>query len=375
MRIALVVPGGVDRSGRERVIPAILWLIARLAERHDVHIFVLRHYPTPCTYRLLGATVHDLGRATGPSGLQSIVQARRLVRELRRAGPFDVVHGFWAVPAGLLAVAAGRCLRIPAVATFDGGELVSLPACGYGLQRTWRGRIAVRLTSRFATRLHVCSCYMEGLARSAGLTVDRIPLGIDPGVFEPPSAREAGPPWRLLHVASLNRVKDQPTLLRALARVAIRVPDVHLDIVGEDTLNGAVHAQCAVLGIERHVSFHGFQPTDRLPSFYRGAHLLVMSSRHEAAGVVVLEAAASGLPAIGTAVGYIADWSPQAACSVAAGDDAALAEGILALLQDPVRRECMAKDAARRAREHDADWTAKAIEHMYREMIHAPASA
>jgi hypothetical protein len=45
MRIALVVPGGVDRSGRERVIPILLWLIERLARRHTVHAFVLRHYP------------------------------------------------------------------------------------------------------------------------------------------------------------------------------------------------------------------------------------------------------------------------------------------------------------------------------------------
>jgi hypothetical protein len=36
MRIALVVPGGVDRSARERVIPALLWLIERLARRESM---------------------------------------------------------------------------------------------------------------------------------------------------------------------------------------------------------------------------------------------------------------------------------------------------------------------------------------------------
>ena len=365
MRIALVVAGGVDRSGRERVIPALLWLIERLARAHSVHVFVLRHHHEPCTYRLLGATVHDLGRAKGPTGIRSLLQVRHLVRALRLSGPFDILHGYWAVPAGMLAAMAGRRLHIPTLVTFDSGELVCLPQLGYGLQCSCRGRQAVALTARLATRLHVCTEYMERLATAAGLRVDRIPLGVDVRAFPRVDASPAGPPWRLLHVASLNRVKDQTTLLRALARVVVRVPDVHLDVVGEDTLGGVVQAECAARGLDRHVAFHGFQPTDRLPSFYQRAHLLVLPSRHEAAGVGVLEAAVSGLPTIGTAAGYIADWSPGAAYGVPAGDDAALAEGILALLGDPSRRELMARDAEQRARAHDANWTSKAIEQLY----------
>ncbi len=368
MRIALVVPGGVDRSGRERVIPALLWLIERLARRHTLHVFALRHYPEPCTYDLLGATVHDLGRAGGPSGFRSLFQARQLIRALRHAGPFDAMHGYWALPAGLLASLAGRWLGIPTLATFDSGELVCLPDVGYGQQCSWRGRLAVALTARLATRLHVCSEYMEGLARAAGLQADRIPLGVDVQAFDRPMAPPPGPPWRLLHVASLNRVKDQATLLRALTRVVERVPDVHLDIIGEDTLGGVLQAQCAALGLNRHVTFQGFQPTDRLPAFYRRAHLLVLPSRHEAAGVVVLEAAASGLPTIGTATGYIADWSPSGACGVPAGDATALADGILTLLGDPVRREGLAREAAHRVRTHDADGTTHALEQLYGEM-------
>jgi len=70
MRIGLVVTGGVDRSGRERVVPSLLWLIERLARRHEVHVFALHYYRDPCTYPLLGATVHDVGRVDGPPGLR-----------------------------------------------------------------------------------------------------------------------------------------------------------------------------------------------------------------------------------------------------------------------------------------------------------------
>jgi glycosyltransferase involved in cell wall biosynthesis len=370
MRIALVVPGGLDRSGRERVIPILLWLTERLARRHTVHAFVLRHHPEPCTYQLLGATVHDLGRATGPTGLRSLLQLRHLVRALRLAGPFDVIHGFWGVPAGLPAAMAGRWLGTPTVVTYCSGELVCLRHPRYGLRCSWRGRLTVALTSRLASRLHVTSRYMERLAHASGLGVELIPLGVDTRTFHPPAEPPAGPPWRLLHVATLNRVKDQPTLLRALARVVQRMPDVHLDIVGEDTLGGAVQNLCAGLQLLPHVTFHGFQPTDRLPAFYQGAHLLVLTSRHEAAGVVVLEAAASGLPTIGSAVGYVADWSPSAAYGVPAGDERALADGILTLLGDPAQRERLAREAERRARAQDAEWSAGAMERLYNAGLH-----
>jgi glycosyltransferase involved in cell wall biosynthesis len=369
VRLALVVSGGFDRSGREHVIPALLWLVERLARAHTVHVFVLRHYPKPCTYELLGATIHDLGRASGLRGWRSLSQTRRLVRALRQTGPFDVVHAYWAMPAGLLASLAGRGLGVPTLVTFDSGELVSLPTLDYGLQRAWSGRFSVAATARLATRLHVCSEYMEGLARAAGLRTVRVPLGIDRRVFSPRGTPPPGPPWRLLHVASLNRIKDQSTLLRAFARVAGCLGDVHLDIVGQDTLGGTLQDECVRLGLERRVTFHGFQPTDRLPAFYQTAHLLVMSSRHEAAGVVVLEAAASGVATIGPAVGYIADWAPDAAVAVPPGRDGeALADAIVALLNDEERRDRIAREATRRAIACDADWTASAMERLYQEV-------
>src|SRR6185436_18738171 len=120
-----------------------------------------------------------------------------------------------------------------------------------------------------------------------------------------------GPPWRLLRVASLNRVKDYPMLMRALARLVPALPGVHLDVVGEDTLDGSVQQLAKALGVDAHVTFHGFQPTDALAPFYARAHLHLVSSRHEAAGIVVLEAAAAGVPTIGTRVGFLADWSRE----------------------------------------------------------------
>ena len=95
MRIGLIVTGGVDRSGRERVVPSLLWLVERLARRHDVHVFALHYYPEACDYPLRGATIHDLGRVEGPPGLRLFRIQRRLaaaIESLTASGRIDVLH-------------------------------------------------------------------------------------------------------------------------------------------------------------------------------------------------------------------------------------------------------------------------------------------
>jgi hypothetical protein len=103
MRIGLVVTGGVDRSGRERVIPALLWLIEALARQHELHVFSLYYEDAPCTYPLLGATVHDLGTRRVARGWRRLVQRQRLRTTLASLPRFDVLHAYWGIPAGWVA--------------------------------------------------------------------------------------------------------------------------------------------------------------------------------------------------------------------------------------------------------------------------------
>jgi glycosyltransferase involved in cell wall biosynthesis len=160
-------------------------------------------------------------------------------------------------------------------------------------------------------------------------------------------------------------VKDQGLLLDGFAQLLKRMPDVHLDIIGADTLNGRIQKMAAACGVARHVTFHGFLPTDELVPFYQRSHVAIVTSRHEAAGVVSLEAAACGVPTVGTPVGYVADWTPEAAAAVEAGTGAALSDELAELLPDRARRARIAAAARGWALTHDADWTAREFERLY----------
>ena len=364
MRIAFVATGGFDENGRDHVIPVLLWLVERLARRHDVVVYVLRYLHAPRRYPLLGAMVHDLGRPRGIVG-----QYRALRRALTVDGRFDVIHAHWAMPAGLLAVAVGRRLGVPSVVTCDSGEFVACPSIGYGQQLRWQGRMGVAATTRMASRVIVCTQHQHSLAIEHGVRADVVPYGVDTRLFSPRSTFVDGPPFKLLHVASLNPVKDQSTLVRAVHELVARRIDLHLDIVGHDTMSGSLAALVGALELERQVTFHGFRPSGDLIPLYHSAHLFVLSSQHEAAGVVLLEAAACGVPVVGSAVGYLADWAPSAATSVEPANPLALADAIQQLLKDRQRRDAQAVVAAGWAREHDADWTARTLEAVYHELL------
>lgn len=367
MRIALVVTGGFDRSGRERIIPSLLWLVTRLTRQHTVFVYVLRYHDSPCTYELAGATIRDLGR---PDGMRA--QRTALDRAVRADGPFDVLHGYWAQPAGRLVTPLAKRLGIPSIVTFDSGEFAALPDIGYGLQATLRGRWAVRTAARGATTITVCSAYQAALAHTHGLTPHVIPLGADLHAFPRRERAPEGPTFRLLNVASLNPVKDHATLFRALARLRAQELDVRLDLVGEDTMSGALQALAAELGIADAVSFHGFLPGDALVPLYHAAHLFVLTSRHEAAAVVLLEAAACGVPVAGSHVGFLADWAPSMAATAPPGDPEQLATLIASLLAAPARCAAMADRAAAWARAHDAEASAAAFDQLYRDVVDAP---
>lgn len=371
MRIALVVPGGVDPSAEYRVIPALLALIQRLAQRHDVQVFALEQQPQPGHWSLLGAEVHNVG---------AVAPRRRAVLAIRaahRARPFDVIHSIWSGSPGLVAVAAARLLGRPSLVHVAGGELVALPAIGYGGRLSWKGRLREAAVLRAASAVSAASTPMVSALAALGITARFVPLGVDLQGWppRPPVPRAAGARARLLHVASLNRVKDQPTLLRAMSALREAGLDFELQVAGSDTLGGETQALAQRLGLGDVVTFRGFLPQRLLRPLVAGSDLLLMSSLHEAGPLALYEAAALGVPTVGTAVGRIADWAPGAARAVPVGDAVALAREVAALLADEPLRLQLAQAAHERALQEDADRTAHDFEALYARLASGAAGA
>lgn len=360
MKIAVVVPGGVDRSGEVRVVPALLALLKRLAAQHEVHVFALRQEAEPGEWWLCGARVHNIG---GPSMALGQLRAVWAIAKEHRQGRFDVVQAIWSGAAGVVAVCAARLLGLRCAVHVAGGELVGLRDIGYGGRLGLRGRLREAFVLRGADALTAASQPVLDQLAALGHAGRRLPLGVDLDALPPrePRPREAGEALRLVQLASLNRVKDQACLLQALALL----PGVELDLIGEDTLRGEIQALARLLGVSGRVRFHGFMTQAGLQPLLARAHLHVITSRHEAGPLAVLEAAVLGVPSVGTAVGHLVEWAPRAALVVQPGDAEGLAGLIARVAGDEALRLRLAHEAQRCALAEDADFSHGRFEQLH----------
>ena len=374
MRIGLITPG-FSASEEDWCVPALLDLVRVLAEHDEVTVFALRYPHRQNRYAVYGAEVWPTGGAQRAGLARLPILLRTLARILRqgRRRRFDVLHALWAHEPGLLAVLAGRWLKVPVAVSILGGELANLPDLDYGGERSRANRWLVARALGGADRVTVGSRWLgrclEGQVPAAKLR--RQPLGVDGDRFRPGSPGSAAPPLagdpKLLQVASLSPVKDHKTLLAAFAIVAGRYPGAHLHLVGEGELEGPVRAQAAELGLAERVVLHGAVDHGSLVDFYRQADLYVQSSRFESQGMAVLEATFCGCPVVGTGVGVAPELSATVG-SATPGDAADLARLMDAVLGDSARRERLIRAQAEAAREFELRAVVDRLRQHYRRL-------
>jgi glycosyltransferase involved in cell wall biosynthesis len=381
MRVGLIVRGGVEEGSEDRnAAPIFVGLIRRLASAARLRIFSLHgpnRVPLPSllgplapSHCFAGADVFQLGTARAPR-LRLLADVARVVAAIRAAAPRSdrpqVLHGIGLSP-GVVATAAGRLLGIPSVVSLIGGELTSLPEIGYGELRTAKGRAIVKTLLGSAGTITVASRFMQGRVERHGGQARVMPFGIDVRRFLGSVERPDGPPYRLLHVGTLCPLKDQLTPVRAVRALADGGLEATLDLVGYDDWQDRVQGEVDRLSLNARVRFHGWKGQDDVVALARSAHAFVMTSLDDVAPAAVLEAAAAGLPVVGTEVGFIADWAPEMAVATPVGDAAALAVALRRVLTHREERERMAARARDWVRAHASLDANDAFLRLYREV-------
>lgn len=147
------------------------------------------------------------------------------------------------------------------------------------------------------------------ITQMTGSKTNIISSGVDLEIFRPAlSCREgtaARQKWNLpssapilLHVGRLDVEKRVDRVIRAAAQTLL-TSAAHLFIVGDGCQKSNLVRLCNDLRIAERVHFIGFvSAQEDLPEIYQAAHLFVTASEIETQGIVLLEAAASGLPIV-----------------------------------------------------------------------------
>jgi glycosyltransferase involved in cell wall biosynthesis len=171
--------------------------------------------------------------------------------------------------------------------------------------------------------------------------------GIDPRAFTVARKRHAG--VVVGTACRLELIKGLSYLLQAAAPLVSQFPDLRLEIAGEGSLRGKLEAESRKLGINRSVSFAGWQ--EDLAQVMAGWDIFALPSLDEGFGFAALEAMAAGLPVAATNVGGLPELvvDGQTGWLVPARDSAMLADCLRRLIADAEKRDAMGAAGRQRA--------------------------
>lgn len=232
--------------------------------------------------------------------------SRRMAGAIRERD-IDIVHAHQYTPFFYSALAKPLCGFRPKLILTEHGR--HFPDHVAPLRRA----VNRLVLDRFADAVTACCRFSaEGLIKTdgfAGARIEIIENGIEVAHYSPPADKalakeDAGlePNRRyLIHVARHHPVKDQPTLIRGFALAAPDLPGVDLLMVGDGPLRQELENLAVELRVPNRVKFLGIRMD--IPELMRASDAFILTSVSEAASLTLLEAMASGLPAIVTAVG------------------------------------------------------------------------
>lgn len=369
LRIVLLATG-LALGGAERVVVDLAVALRRRG--HDPAIVTLRETNDFAgELAEAGVPVASLRMPKGLPDPRGILRLRNLVAERRP----DILHAHM-VHANLLARTMRpffRDLRIVSTAhsSHEGGAAREL------LYRATDplSDVTVHCFKRGAER------YVEdGLVAPHRIRV--VPNGIDTDTFSPDQAvrervrAELGANGRFLWVtvARLAPEKDHATLLRAIARLGRVEPPPLFAFAGGGPLAGELRSRAEALGLGDAVRFLG--PRRDVADLLRAADAFVLSSTREGLSLVTLEAAATALPVVATAVGGLPEslGDLDGSVLVRPGDPAGLGDAMEATMRRPAeeRREAGARLRARVLERYGAERAVEAWEALYADLLGRP---
>jgi colanic acid/amylovoran biosynthesis glycosyltransferase len=312
--------GRARRPGAGAALGGLAWALAR-------------HPRTLLAVLVAVVTAYARRPARLAKALVTVVLGTAHARWAQRTG-VDHVHAHWANLPALAAWVTWRLTGIPYSITPHAHDI-------FIDQTNLR-----RLIDDAAFVVAISEYNREFLRRhSAGSTpLPVVRYGIDLERFAyAPRPLPAEGPVRALCVASLAEQKGHRVLFEALAIAGEVLDRIELRLVGAGPLRADLEALARELGLAGRISFLGTLDEDAVAAELAAADLAVLPSivapngRQEGLPNVLLEALATGTPAVGTALSGCPELlREEATCLLAMpGDPYSLAAALEHVLRDP----------------------------------------
>lgn len=196
---------------------------------------------------------------------------------------------------------------------------------------------------RSADAVITCSAAMRDEA--VELFAPTAPVVVLHNGVEAPGGQALGPdavrhpePATVLYLGRLEHEKGVQDLLAALPRIRRRHPEARLVVAGEGTQQAWLRERARAHRVARSVTWTGHLGARAIAEQLERASVIVLPSRYEPFGIVALEAAAARVPVVASTAGGLREavLDGVTGLSFPVGNVAALADAVVAVLDDPV---------------------------------------
>lgn len=214
---------------------------------------------------------------------------------------WDIVQTFFALPSGLVGWWPSKLARIPHVIRIGGGDLPGHEK-RFGTAHKILHPVLGKLLRGADARV-VNSQGLQERARSVfpDLEFNIINNGVDTELFRPATDANNDVPT-VIFVSRLIERKGLQFLIETLAGLNRNGVLFNLMVVGDGPMRAQLEAQVNDTGLTDRVQFLGLRDRAELPDIYRQGDMFCLPSSSEGMANVVLEAMATGLPVVTTAV-------------------------------------------------------------------------
>ena len=225
-------------------------------------------------------------------------RAYQLCKKLAKRNQYDLVHAFFGIPCGYIAMKLG----LPYIVSLRGSDVPFYSKRFYWLDKLFFRKLSFKIWKN-SVRVIANSEQLKTLALKTAPKqfINIIPNGVDTDMFQK-YPKKNNPKFTVLYVGRLIERKGLNYLLDAFAQLNGQ-KDCRLILVGSGDQEDSLKEQAEQTGQGQYVYFFGAVSHNLLPPFYRQDDVFVLPSLNEGMSNALLEAMASGLPVIATDTG------------------------------------------------------------------------
>lgn len=242
--------------------------------------------------------------------ISGIIKTVRIVRREKA----DLIHAHFVIPTGFIAVAAGIITSRPVIITAHDADVSTFP------ETSRLARLLVRWTIKHSAKLVPTTAQLaELVVKNLAIPeskVEVIPLGIDTDLFKPLDKKESRKRLGLpaerqiaLSIGAILRIKGVDVVVKTMPAVVKKNPKAFFVYVGGGPLEEELKTEIKKEGLDKSALWPGALAHEELPVWYAAADVFVFlpPTGGQGQGMVLLEAAAMGLPIVASDTGGIPD--------------------------------------------------------------------